>query len=88
MFQNFTERRSRLGHGSRSRLAQADAVTLTTSFEDDELRAAVSGEVIAGYRIPTETAIQGQPGSLSAFRKSPASAGETRRTQSEGWRWQ
>lgn len=59
--ENLPEIRARLGHRSRARLAEPDAVAFAFSFEE-HLAIVVSGnEVVAGYDGPAETAIKIQP---------------------------
>jgi len=65
--ENVAEAGSALGHGLRSLLAKADAMALTSSFQNYTVGVAVSGEVVAGHGIPAETAIDVEAGSLSTL---------------------
>ena len=67
MIQYLAERGPRLGHGFRSLLTQADAMTLARTFQKHTLRIVVGREVVAGHRVPPEAAIDIKTRSFSPF---------------------
>jgi len=58
--EDLSEAAALFGHRLCAALTEADAVSLTCTFEDHPLALLVRGEVIAGHSIPAETPVHGE----------------------------
>jgi len=62
---DFAERGTAFGHGSRTTLTESNSVALTGPFQNYRPLFLSRRKVVAGHRIPAEAAIDGKPPGLA-----------------------
>ena len=60
MVEDLSEAAALFGHGLRTALTEADAVSLAGAFENHVLAFSARGEVVAGYSFSAETSVHGE----------------------------